>query len=113
MKSKYHNRKAKVDGQVFASTKEARRYMELTALQKAGEIADLRTQVPYTLIPMQKVPGRKSMRATKYIADFVYTKDGKTVVEDAKGYRDGAAYRLFTLKKKLMYEKYGIYVEEV
>ena len=37
---------------------------------------------------------------------------GETV-EDAKGYKGGATYRVFVNKKKLMYEKYGIRVVEV
>lgn len=41
--------------------------------------------------------------------------DGKTVVEDVKGYRDpsSAAYAKFVIKRKLMLERYGIQIQEV
>lgn len=50
------------------------------------------------------------MRAVTYIADFVYyTRDGKTIVEDAKGFKT----KDYIIKKKLMLERFGIWVEEV
>ena len=54
-------------------------------------------------------------RELSYIADFTYTVSatGEFVVEDAKGYKGGATYRIFVNKKKLMREKYGIEVREV
>lgn len=38
---KYHNRKTVIDGITFDSAKEARRYMELKLLERAGEISNL------------------------------------------------------------------------
>lgn len=52
-------------------------------------------------------------RECAYIADFVFEQDGKTIVEDVKGYRGGPAYSLYTIKRKLMLEKYGIRIREV
>lgn len=128
MVSKYHNRKTKVsNGQIADSRKEARRYEELLLLQRAGRISDLCTQVPFELIPAQYETyerygksgqrlkdGEKLIeRAIYYVADFVYTEDGKTVVEDVKGCRDGAAYSIFVIKRKLMLHIHGIKVREI
>ena len=52
-------------------------------------------------------------RAAEYRADFVYWQDGKLVVEDAKGYKGGEAYKLFVWKRKMMLWLYGIQVREV
>jgi hypothetical protein len=53
-------------------------------------------------------------RGLYYIADFVYIDEtGHTVVEDVKGYKGGATYRVFAQKRKLMLEIYGIKVVEV
>lgn len=108
------------DGTVrhFDSTKECRRYAELLMLQKAGQICDIMCQVSFTLIPAQRRDDGTMERACKYIADFTYKdllNDGKTVVEDVKGYRDpnSAGYAKFVIKRKLMLEKFGITVREV
>ena len=111
--SKYNARKVAMFGIIFDSKKEADRYLELRAMQDAGKITGLKTQVPYVVISKTL-----KFRETKYIADFVYTrikKDGwkESVVEDVKGYRKGVAYDLFKIKKKLMYLKYGIEIIEI
>lgn len=97
--SKYGNQRT--NG--FDSKKEAQRYAELKILERAGIIKELRTQVPYELIPKND-----KYRAVAYVADFVYIKDGKTVVEDSKGFRTD----VYKIKKKLMYHVYGIEVIE-
>lgn len=112
-KSKYHSRKITVDGIEFDSKKEAKRYTELLLLERAGAIQGLQMQVKYELIPSQRQNGRVVDRACQYVADFVYKENGKTVVEDVKGYRDGGAYRVFTIKRKLMLYIHGIRIKEV
>ena len=102
--SKYRAKPTVIDGIRFASRKEAQRYTELRLLERAGQISELRLQVPYELIPKH---GRE--RAIKYIADFVYNEGGKTIVEDVKGYRTD----VYKLKRRLMYERYGIEIREV
>lgn len=102
--SKYRAKPTVIDGIRFASRKEAQRYTELKLLERAGAISELRLQVPYELIPKH---GRE--RAIKYIADFVYNEDGQTIVEDVKGYRTD----VYKLKRRLMYERYGIEIREV
>ena len=111
----------------YASQKEARRAWELKMLERAGKISNLREQAKFVLVPAiyKEIPrvGKrgKSLKPKKvcvqrelsYIADFVYEKDGETIVEDVKGYKGGATYRVFANKKKQMREKYGLEVREV
>lgn len=129
IKRKYNNKKIIVDGIKFDSKKEALRYKELKMLERAGIIQDLQRQVKYVLIPAQYEPtsevytkgkekgkpkkGKLIERECAYYADFVYTENGKTVVEDVKGYRDGQAYNLFTIKRKLMLYVHNIKIKEM
>ena len=108
---KYGNKKVMLNGLWFDSMKEAKRYTELSLLQKAGKITDLQTQVKYELIPAQKRNGKVVERAVHYIADFVYTEDGETVVEDVKS--PATKTPVYTLKRKLMLWEYGIKIREV
>lgn len=103
---KYGNKTTIVDGILFASLKEARRYQELVLEQRAGIISDLKTQVAFELIPKQD-----GERAVKYIADFVYVdkETGRQVVEDTKGYRTD----VFKIKRKLMLYVHGIRIKEI
>jgi hypothetical protein len=97
--SKYGNKKTAG----FASRREAKRYADLYLLEKAGEIRDLKCQVPFVLIPANKI-----FRETKYFADFTYLdKSGQLVVEDAKGYKTPE----FRIKEKLMYSVHGIVIQ--
>lgn len=109
--TKYNNKKITVDGQIFDSKKEANRYKELRLLEKAGGIKDLRTQVKFKLIPAQRdeATGEVIERECSYKADFVYEEDGKTVVEDVKGFRT----KEYVVKRKLMLWRYGIRIREV
>ena len=99
----------------FDSRREARRYMDLWLMQRAGEISGLRRQVQYPLIPKQVHSDGTREQPIDYVADFVYQKDGETVVEDSKGFRDtaSATYRVFVMKRKLMLYIHGISVREV
>lgn len=106
---KYHNRKTVRHGITFDSKHEADRYDELRMLLKTGEIHDLKLQQTYKLVGAQRTPTGAAVRAVTYIADFVYTRDGKTIVEDAKGFKT----KDYIIKKKLMLERFGIWVEEV
>ena len=118
---KYHNKIVKVDDKVFHSQKEANRFCELVLLERAGQIQNLQMQVEFELIPTQReiLPGTELdgtrkvgkviERPCKYKADFVYTENGKTVVEDTKGYRTTD----YIIKRKLMLWRYGIRIREV
>lgn len=115
--TKYGNKKITVDGKTFDSQREYQRYAELCLLQRGGLITDLQWQVPFLLIPTQRIDGKVVEREVKYIADFTYkdVKTGKLVVEDVKGYRDpqSAGYAKFVLKRKLMLFMNGIQIREV
>lgn len=132
--TKLNNQAVVIDGIEFQSKKEGNRYCELKLLQRAGKISDLELQKRYELIPAQyetvetgeyyKVGPNKGQAKTKrvcieqsivYIADFVYKENGKTVVEDVKGFRDtaSATYAKFVLKRKMMLWFYGIKIKEV
>lgn len=107
--NKYHSAKVTVKGETFDSRHEAERWIILKASEKAGTIQKLRRQVKFELIPAQKVNGKIAEHAVSYIADFVYEKDGVTVVEDAKGMR----LPVYIIKRKLMLWRYGIQIKEV
>lgn len=125
-RNKYGSKKVEVDGIVFDSKKESRRYQELSLLEKSGEIQNLQRQVEYVLIPNQYIPtdvmvtkGKNAgqyktklvERKCSYIADFVYLdmKTGNTVVEDTKGFRT----KDYIIKRKLMMYVHGIRITEI
>ncbi|MEG1562865.1 MAG: DUF1064 domain-containing protein [Bacteroides sp.] len=119
-KNKYNAKPTDVfmsDGTVrrFDSIKEAERFKQLDLLQRIGKITGLKCQVPFELVPHQKREDGKTEQPVKYIADFVYYDGCRCVVEDVKGYKDtgSAAYKLFTVKRKLMLQRYGITIKEV
>lgn len=122
--SKYRSRKVHRNGTVYDSRAEARRGAELALLERAGEIRNLRRQVPYELVPAQREPdtigalgavhaGRVIEKAVGYVADFVYEEriaDGwREVVEDVKGFKTHD----YIIKRKLMLWRYGIRIREV
>ena len=105
MMNKYKNIKTMTsDGILHDSIKEANRWCELNLLLKANLISDLQRQVKFELIPKQD-----GERAVYYIADFVYTENGKKVVEDVKGVRT----KEYNIKKKLMLYFHGIRIKEI
>lgn len=118
-KNKYHSKKVKLDGMIFDSKKEAKRWLELKALEKAGVISGLERQVKYVLIPSQREPdflgsrggkkkGKLLEREACYIADFTYLENGREVVEDTKGLKTAD----YILKRKLMLYVFGIRIKE-
>jgi hypothetical protein len=96
-KSKYNNIKTEIDGILFDSQKEADRYCELKLALRAGIITNLCRQVRFLL-----VPGSKKQRPMYYVADFVYTENGQTIVEDVKGMKT----QVYINKKKLFISMY-------
>lgn len=110
-RNKYGAKATTVDGIEFDSKAEAKRYVQLKAMEKAGQVVDLRIQVPFELIPAQDKAGRKE-RAVVYVADFTYRdSDGAFVVEDTKS--APTKTREYVIKRKLMLQVYGIAVREV
>lgn len=109
---KYRNKKINIDGIIFDSKKESQRYLHLKELEKQGKISDLRTQVAFELAKGVKIAGEGKKRpCVRYIADFVYIKDGQQIVEDVKSAitKKQAVYRL---KKHLMKSVHNIDVLE-
>lgn len=107
MRNKFNAKKTTVDGIEFASAREAKRYTRLRALEEEGKIQHLRLQVPFELVPSFECDGVK-YREIRYVADFVYHRGGKVVVEDCKGFKT-AEYKM---KKKLMAYINYINIEE-
>lgn len=109
--SKYNSKKTVVDGQTFDSRKEANRYQELLLLERVGAIKNLSRQVKFVLIPSQRdeATGKVVERECSYKADFVYEEDGKTIVEDVKGFRT----KEYVIKRKLLLWRYGLKIREV
>lgn len=107
--SKYNSRKISRDGITFDSIKEYRRWCELSLLERAGTIQNLQRQVKFELIPSQRIDGKVIERPCTYIADFVYTENGKMVVEDTKGFRTTD----YIIKRKLLLWVHGIRIQEI
>ena len=100
-RTKYGNRKVRIDEIEFDSELEAKRYMQLKLLKRAGEIKKLKLQVPFILQEAFKKNG-KNYKKIEYIADFVYEEKGQVVVEDTKGMKTD----VFKIKQKLFEYKY-------
>jgi len=99
---KYRNIKTEVDGIIFDSKAEARRYGQLRLLEKANEISDLRLQYPFECKINEK-------KICTYRADFDYFEGDQWVVEDVKGFRT----QVYRLKKRLVEALYGVEIREV
>lgn len=101
-----------IDGERYASLREARRHRELIALARAGRVANLRREVPFVLAPSVRLDGEpRAKPALRYVADFVYTDTatGAEVIEDAKGMQT----QVYRIKKHLMASVLGLQVREV
>lgn len=102
-RAKFKNIRTERDGQKFASRWEAERFATLRLMEAAGEIRELRAQVPFPLMVGDTLIGA-------YVADAVYlTADGRKVVEDAKGCKTP----LFRWKARHFKAQYGFAITEV
>ena len=101
--SKYHAKRTEVDGIVFDSRGEARRWVDLQLLEHAGMITELRRQVKYKL----EVNG---LKVCDYVADYTYFERGRYVVEDFKS--PATRTPVYRLKRKLMFALLGIEIFE-
>ncbi len=115
-------------GQVIrhASRREFNRYYKLLMLEKAGQIRNLRRQVPFTFEIQKGIPGSivfiylmAGKRKLTYVADFVYEEakhhrdklahpDWVEIIEDCKGARTS----VYKIKKELMRVINGIEIRE-
>ena len=103
---KYHNTKIQVDGIMFDSKLEAKRYGQLKMMERAGVIRDLELQPEYELIPSFRKNG-KTWRRAVYKADFQYIlcEDDRIIIEDVKG-STAVITDVFRLKQKLFEYQY-------
>lgn len=113
---KFNAVRTEVDGYQFASKAEAKRYVELKMLQKAGELSGLTLQPAFELsVDNADYPNNAFGRTIvigKYVADFLYYKKGKgrdPVIEDVKGMKTD----LYRWKKKHVEAQYGITITEI
>lgn len=102
-RSKYGAVRTERGGRSFASKREADRYSDLVLKERAGQIRNLRCQVPVPIL----VNGEE---VTRWVADFVYEEapDWAVIHEDCKGYRTD----LYKLKAKLVRVAAGIVIRE-
>lgn len=110
-RSKYGNSKVHLDGYIFDSEKESRRYIELKLLGRAKEIEALEVHPTWDLhVPCKGEP----QRVGRFTADFMYfvRADNEWIIEDVKSpiTRLETAYRL---RKRMVEAEYGIAICEV
>ncbi len=103
--SKYRNVKKTWNGIEFQSTKECNRYIDLRAQASTGEIKALERQKEFELWVNDQL-------ICSYVADFVYYRDGKYIVEDVKS-KVTRKLPVYAIKKKLMLAVRGIEIQEV
>lgn len=110
--AKYRNTRCEHEGIKFDSHKERSHWFHLVQQQAAGLISDLRLQVPFVLTARKQRDDGTWERASKYVADFTYMRDGKLVVEDVKS-EITRKNRTYIQKRKQMLEKHDITVKEI
>jgi len=100
-----------VDGILFASQREARRYVVLKQLQRTGQISMLEIQPKFDLrVWLGGLEVKGCGIVGKYVGDFRYLdKSGAVVIEDCKGVRT----ETYRLKKKIVEANYNIKITEV
>jgi hypothetical protein len=107
--NKHNAKRTVVDGITFASGHEARRYVTLRILERAGEICDLCTQVTYEFI-------HDGIRIGKFTPDFEYTiavgaARGEVITEDAKS--PSTKTEAYQLRKRMLWAFHRIVITEV
>lgn len=102
-KNKYSSQKTIVDNFNFDSKREAKRYVELKILERAGEIENLHLQFRLDIVV-------NNFNIGFYKADFAYvdTKTKQQIFEDCKGYKTP----IYRIKKKLIKAIYNIEILE-
>jgi hypothetical protein len=109
---KYRNTRCEHQGIKFDGEKERSHWFFLIQQQAAGLIRDLQLQVPFVLTERKQRDDGTWERASKYVADFTYMRDGKLVVEDVKSIAT-RKNRTYIQKRKLMLVKHDITVKEI
>jgi hypothetical protein len=101
-RNKYGAKRTTLFGEHFDSQGEGLRWLLLRDDEAKGNIRDLKRQVHFPLYVFDWLIG-------EYVADFVYLRDGKRVVEDFKGH----ATDLFLWKARHFKAQYGQEIEVV
>lgn len=108
--NKFKAIKTVYNGEVYDSRKEAAYAKTLDMLRKSfkpsEKVLGYRRQVPFLVIVNEA-------KICTYILDFLITYvDGRVEHVDIKGYKKGAAYNVFRIKKKLVEALYSIAIIE-
>lgn len=115
--TRYNNKKVENSDGKFDSKKEYQRWLFLKEAEEQGKISNLQKQVKFELIPpvteeyvehlktKDKVKTRTLQLAITWTADFVYEKNGETIIEDVKPSKSLLSDR-FVIKEKLFFWKY-------
>lgn len=99
LRHKFKAKPCEYDDIKFASKKEAKRYLELQALKRFGEVVFFLRQTPFHLTG-----------GVKYVCDYVvFWKNGEVTIEDIKGMRTD----MYKLKKKQVEALYPITITEI
>lgn len=112
--NKFGAKKVTLDGYLFDSIAESRRYQELKLLQRAGEIESLEVHPRYALMSpsttgtIRGALGPQARLIGHYEADFSYY-DTERRIEDVKGFDTP----LSKWKRKHVRAQYGIDVQIV
>lgn len=108
-KNKYNARRTEVDGIIFDSGAEARRYRELKMMEDAGLISRLQRQVSFTLQDAFIDNEGRRCREVRYTADFTYQVAYQdrwiTVIEDVKS-RATAKGEAFRIRWRLLQKQF-------
>jgi len=102
--NKYRAKKTEVDGIMFDSKKEAKRYQALCA---DPSVTSLTLQPKYDLLAHDLQTGQP-VKVGFYKADFKYLHNGEEIVEDVKGVKTP----IYRLKKKMVEATHGIEIKE-
>lgn len=103
-RNKYSN--IKFNG--YDSKKENKRANDLKSMEKEKLISNLQEQVKFELVATFKDNQGQTERSIKYIADFVYMKDDKKIVEDVKS-SFTKKLPVYVIKRKLFKKLYPEY----
>lgn len=93
-----------MDGELFDSKAEARRFAHLTILQKVGKISGLRRQPAFRF-----EIGGKLMFTYRADAEYLDHDTGLKVVEDVKGVKTP----VYNLKKRIIEASHNIKIVEI
>lgn len=123
---KYNNTKVEYNGIKFDSKKEMQRYLVLKTAEENGLISNLQLQVRFELIPAvkeeyiehlktkDKIKTKTVQLPITYTCDFMYDKEGETIVEDVKASPKIASLdKSFILKEKLFRWKFGFSIKRI